>query len=59
MIAAEELAQTGECNPQEIYSEARQLEDRMNEFLLRVERQRHLFELTVAFFSHVKEVRFG
>lgn len=55
--AAEELAQTGECDPQEIYSEARQLEDRMNEFLIRVERQRHLLELTVAFYSHIKEVR--
>lgn len=54
--AAEELAQTGECDPQEIYSEAKQLEDRINEFLVRVERQRHLLDLTVAFYSHTKEL---
>ena len=57
MVAADELAQTGECDPQEIFSEARQLEERMNGFLLRVERQRHVLDLSVAFFTHIKEVR--
>jgi len=56
LVAADELAQTGECDPQEIFSEARQLEERMNGFLLRVERQRHLLDLSVAFFTHIKEV---
>jgi len=56
LVAADELAQTGECDPQEIFSEARQLEERMNGFLLRVERQHHLLDLSVAFFTHIKEV---
>jgi len=56
LVAADELAQTGECDPQEIFSEARQLEERMNGFLLRVERQRHLLDLSVALFTHIKEV---
>jgi len=57
LVAADELAQTGECDPQEIFSEAHQLEEHMNGFLLRVERQRHLLDLSVAFFTHIKEVR--
>jgi len=56
LVAADELAQTGECDPQEIFSEAHQLEEHMNGFLLRVERQRHLLDLSVAFFTHIKEV---
>jgi len=57
LLAAGELAQTGECNPQEIYSEARALEDQMNAFLIRVERQRQLLDATVDFYTHAKEVR--
>jgi len=30
----------------------------MNGFLLRVERQHHLLDLSVAFFTHIKEVSF-
>jgi len=56
LVAADELAQTGECDPQEIFNEARQLEERMNGFLLRIERQRHLLDLSVCFFTHTKEV---
>ena len=57
LLAAGELAQTGECNPGEIYGEARALEDQMNAFLVRVERQRHLLDSTVTFYTHAREVR--
>ena len=54
--AAEELAQTGECDPQEIYSEARQLEQRMQSFLSRVEMRRNMLDLSCVFYTHAKEV---
>ena len=54
--AAEELAESGECDPQEIYNEARSLEQRMHVFLSRVERRRNLLELVIAFYTHVNEV---
>ncbi|ESO07374.1 hypothetical protein HELRODRAFT_191159 [Helobdella robusta] len=56
LAAADELAQTGECNAQEIYAEARHLEDRMSEFLMRIERQHRLLDLSVGLFVHVGEV---
>lgn len=37
-------------------SEARQLEERMHGFLSRVERRRGLLDMSVAFYSHSKEV---
>ena len=58
LAAADELAQTGECDPQEIYREARQLEERMHSFLTRVERRRALLDMATAFYTHTKEVRF-
>ena len=56
MSAAAELAQTGECDPQEIYGEARQLEQRMEGFIARVERRRALLDMSVGFYTHTKEV---
>ncbi len=56
LAAADELAQTGECDPAEIYSEARQLEERMHSFLTRVERRRNLLDMSVNFYTHTKEV---
>ncbi|KAK1345310.1 hypothetical protein QTO34_014021 [Cnephaeus nilssonii] len=38
--AAEQLAQTGECDPEEIYQAAHQLEDRIQDFVRRVEQRR-------------------
>ncbi|KAG7265773.1 hypothetical protein CRUP_006435, partial [Coryphaenoides rupestris] len=38
--AAEQLAQTGECDPEEIYQAARQLEDRIQDFVRRVEQRK-------------------
>jgi len=54
--AAAELAQTGECDPQEIYGEARELEQRMEGFIARVERRRALLDMSVGFYTHTKEV---
>lgn len=54
--AAEQLAQTGECDPEEIYQAAHQLEDRIQDFVRRVERRKVLLDMSVAFHTHVKEV---
>lgn len=55
--AAEQLAQTGECDPEEIYQAAHQLEDRIQDFVRRVEQRKVLLDMSVAFHTHSKEVR--
>lgn len=57
--AAEQLAQTGECDPEEIYQAAHQLEDRIQDFVRRVEQRKVLLDMSVAFHTHVKEVGMG
>ncbi|XP_078619950.1 kalirin-like isoform X2 [Branchiostoma floridae x Branchiostoma japonicum] len=54
--AAEQLAQTGECDPQEIYQAARHLEDRIHDFVTRVERRKALLDMSVSFHTHIKEL---
>lgn len=54
--AAEELADTGECDPHEIYSESELLRQRMQTFLAHVESRRTLLSLAVVFYAHAKEV---
>lgn len=54
--AAEQLAQTGECDPEEIYQAAHQLEDRIQDFVRRVEQRKVLLDMSVSFHTHVKEV---
>lgn len=56
LAAAEELAQTGECNADEIYGVAQELEAHIATFAARVERRRQLLQLAVLFFTHEKEV---
>lgn len=56
LAAADELAQTGECDATEIYSEAHELEQRMHGFLTALQRRRAVLDLTVIFYSHVHEV---
>ena len=56
LAAADELAQTGECDPKEIYGEAHELEQRMHNFLSALERRRDVLDMTVAFYTHVHEV---
>ncbi|XP_073703801.1 triple functional domain protein [Garra rufa] len=54
--AAEQLAQTGECDPEEIYQAAHQLEDRIQDFVRRVEQRKVLLDMSVAFHTHSKEL---
>ncbi|XP_007420433.1 triple functional domain protein [Python bivittatus] len=54
--AAEQLAQTGECDPEEIYQAAHQLEDRIQDFVRRVEQRKILLDMSVSFHTHVKEL---
>ncbi|KAK9499467.1 hypothetical protein O3M35_002498 [Rhynocoris fuscipes] len=55
LSAAEELAQTGECNAQEIYSVAQELEGHVTSFAGRVEQRRRRLDLAVLFYTHEKE----
>ena len=56
MTAAEELAQTGECNADEIYSVAHELESHVTSFAARVEQRRQRLDLAVLFYGQEKEV---
>ena len=56
--AAEELAHTGECNPEEIYNVARQLDTHIANFATRVQQRHRLLEMAVLFYTHEKEVMF-
>ncbi|XP_076464394.1 triple functional domain protein-like [Babylonia areolata] len=56
LAAADELAQTGECDPKEIYREAHELEQRMHNFLSALERRRSILGMTVSFYTHVHEL---
>ncbi|KAL8183174.1 UNVERIFIED_CONTAM: hypothetical protein K2H54_021882 [Gekko kuhli] len=53
--AAEQLAQTGECDPEEIYKAARHLEVRIQDFVRRVEQRKLLLDMSVSFHTHTKE----
>lgn len=50
------MAQTGECDPEEIYKAARHLEVRIQDFVRRVEQRKLLLDMSVSFHSHTKEV---
>ncbi|KAI7807748.1 kalirin RhoGEF kinase b isoform X1 [Triplophysa rosa] len=54
--AAEQLAQTGECDPEEIYTAAHHLEVRVQEFVRRVEQRKLLLDISVSFHTHTKEL---
>ena len=56
MAAAAELAQTGECNAEDIYSVAHELESHISGFAQRVEQRRRLLELAILFYSHTGEL---
>ena len=49
-------AQTGECNAEDIYSVAHELESHISSFAQRVEQRRRLLELSVLFYSHTEEL---
>ncbi|XP_055358120.1 kalirin-like isoform X2 [Betta splendens] len=54
--AADQLAQSGECEEEEIYQTARDLELRMQAFIQRVEQRKLLLDLAVSFYTHTKEL---
>jgi triple functional domain protein len=56
MAAADELAQSGEVAPQEIYSVVHELETQVASFAERVEQRRRRLDLAVLFYSNEKEV---
>lgn len=56
LAAADELAQTGECDPDEIYSVAHELEAHVTSFAARVEQRRRRLELAVHFYTREKEL---
>ena len=56
LAAAAELAQTGECTAEDIYSVAHELESHISSFASRVEQRRRLLELAILFYSHTEEV---
>ncbi|XP_058807994.1 kalirin-like, partial [Phymastichus coffea] len=55
LTAAEELAHTGECAPDEIYAVAQELEAHVSSFAARVEQRRRRLDLAVVFYTHEKE----
>ncbi|XP_071053767.1 triple functional domain protein isoform X4 [Onthophagus taurus] len=56
LAAADELAHTGECDPNEIYSVAHELETHVASFAARVEQRRRRLELAVLFYTQEKEL---
>ncbi|XP_015125607.1 triple functional domain protein isoform X1 [Diachasma alloeum] len=56
LTAAQELAQTGECAPDEIYAVARELQAHVESFKARVEQRRCKLDLAVAFYDHEKNL---
>lgn len=57
--AADELAQSGECNAEQINMEAGKLESKIREFLQRLEQRKNLLNLTVSFYTHTQEVSYS
>lgn len=56
LAAAEELARSGECDPEEVLSVARELEVHVAAFAARVDRRRRRLDLAVLLYTHEKEV---
>ncbi|XP_041986619.1 triple functional domain protein isoform X2 [Aricia agestis] len=56
LAAAEELARSGECDPEEVLGVARELEAHVAAFAARVDRRRRRLDLAVLLYSHEKEL---
>ncbi|XP_026331830.1 triple functional domain protein [Hyposmocoma kahamanoa] len=56
LAAAEELARSGECDPEEVLSVARELEAHVAAFAARVDRRRRRLDLAVLLYTHEKEL---
>lgn len=55
LAAAEELARSGECDPEEVLGVARELEAHVAAFAARVDRRRRRLDLAVLLYTHEKE----
>ncbi|XP_071823329.1 triple functional domain protein-like isoform X3 [Apostichopus japonicus] len=53
---AEELAESGQCDAEDVTNVARELDGRVRTFIIRVERRRQLLELSVSFHTNAKEL---
>lgn len=56
LVAAEELARTGECNSDEVNEVARTLQANINNFAKRVEHRRNILNLSVNFYTLDKDI---
>ncbi len=56
MTSADDLVMTGDFEPKEVYAMTKDLEERMTEFLKRVEKRKNMLDLSVLFHTHVIEV---
>ncbi|XP_047524837.1 kalirin isoform X1 [Pieris napi] len=56
LSAAEELARSGECDPEEVLGVARELEAHVAAFAARVDRRRRRLDLAVLLYTHEKEL---
>lgn len=56
LSAAEDLARSGEVDPNEIFSVARELELHVASFAARVEQRKRRLDMAVLFYTHEKEV---
>ena len=57
LASSEDLASSGQCDPDQIRSVADQLEERMHDLMARSERRREQLEMSVAFQKTVNEVK--
>ena len=57
LASADDLVMNGEFEPQDVYAMTKELEQRMDLFLQRVERRKNILDLSVLFHTHVVEVR--
>ncbi|KAJ8737326.1 hypothetical protein PYW07_000597 [Mythimna separata] len=56
LAGAEELARSGECDPEEVLGVARELEAHVAAFAARVDRRRRRLDLAVLLYTHEKEL---
>ncbi|XP_053624403.1 kalirin isoform X1 [Plodia interpunctella] len=56
LAAAEELARSGECDPEEVLGVARELDSHVAAFASRVDRRRRRLDLAVLLYSHEKDL---
>ncbi|RMZ94451.1 Triple functional domain [Brachionus plicatilis] len=56
LASADDLVLNGEFEPQDVYTMTKELEQRMTQFLQRVEKRKNILDLSVLFHTHVVEL---